>query len=238
MVRERGQKQGPNFGWLLLVYRVPSEPSNNRVSIWRDLKRHGVLYLQQCVCVLPRRRELKKALLDVRDKIASVGGSSNLFEIPHLAQQEEETLMAGFRDLTSKQYEEIVEECETKFIKEIEFEHFRKNYSFAEAEEISEDLEKIRGWFQRIQAHDWFSASGREKVEDWIRRCEIALEDFYSAVHAHSTEHASGPDAAELEHEIAQMNLLPAASEMLLPVSSENSTEVLSVEHRKSKKHS
>ena len=34
--------------WLVLVYRIPSEPASKRVAIWRDLKRTGALYLQQC----------------------------------------------------------------------------------------------------------------------------------------------------------------------------------------------
>lgn len=32
--------------WLLLVYRVPPEPSASRVGVWRDLKRIGALYLE------------------------------------------------------------------------------------------------------------------------------------------------------------------------------------------------
>ena len=39
--------------WVLLVYRVPTEPASRRVAVWRDLKRIGALYLQQCVCILP-----------------------------------------------------------------------------------------------------------------------------------------------------------------------------------------
>ncbi len=205
-------------GWLLLVYRVPSEPSNYRVSVWRDLKRIGVLYLQQCVCVLPRRRDLKQALADVRDKITKFGGSSNLFEITHLAAEEEAQLIAGLRDLTTKQYDEIIEECESKFVKEIEFEKFRQNYTFAEAEEIAQDLEKIRVWFVRVQEHDWFNAAGKEQVAQWIRRCESLLEDFYGQVHARAEAHSSGPDASELEHEIGTPGAAPAEQQGQPPI--------------------
>jgi hypothetical protein len=173
-------------GWLLLVYRVPSEPSNNRVSVWRDLKRTGALYLQQCVCVLPRRRELRAALRNVREKIAKFGGSSNLFELARLPEGEQEALRAGFRELAAKHYAEIVEECETKFVKEIEFEKSRQNYSFAEAEEIAHDLEKIRHWFARAEELVWFEAPGRAAVAAWLTRCEKLLEDFYGEVHAHA----------------------------------------------------
>src|SRR5947207_5057760 len=104
-------------GWLVLVYRVPPEPSSSRVGIWRDLKRIGALYLQQCVCVVPAHEALRGEFNAVRERVARLGGSSNLFDVPALPAEEEASLIAGFRDLVAKQYAEIVEECETKFVK-------------------------------------------------------------------------------------------------------------------------
>jgi hypothetical protein len=187
-------------GWLVLVYRVPSEPSSTRVAIWRDLKRAGAHYLQQCVCVLPRRPDLRAVVEGVREKIGRLGGSSNLFEVPWLAPEDEEVLIGGFRDLVAKQYDEIVEECETKFVKEVEFEYFRENYTFAEAEEIEQDLDKIRRWYARVRERDWFEAPGRQDVEDWIMRCEDLLEGFYVEVHARTSSSGSSPD----DHEVAR----------------------------------
>lgn len=184
-------------GWLVLVYRVPSEPSSNRVSVWRDLKRIGALYLQQCVCVVPARPDLRAEFTAVRERLTKLGGSSTLFEAPSMPAEDEATLVSGFRDLVAKQYAEIVEECESKFVKEIEFEHFRKNYSFAEAEEIEHDLEKIRRWFARVIERDWFAAPGRSEVEGWIERCAELLEGFYAACHAQASDETEGPDAAD-----------------------------------------
>ena len=39
--------------WLLLAYKVPREPSANRVYVWRKLKRLGAVALQDAVWVLP-----------------------------------------------------------------------------------------------------------------------------------------------------------------------------------------
>ena len=189
-------------GWLLLVYRVPSEPSSTRVAIWRDLKRAGAHYLQQCVCVLPHQVQTRAAIDAVRDKIGRLGGSSNLFEVPTLAPAEEEALIQGFRDLVAKQYAEIVEECETKFVKEIEFETFRENYTFAEAEEIEQDLEKIRRWHARVRSRDWFDAPGRAAVDDWIARCAELLEGFYVEVHTRTSGPGQSPDDHEVNHEV------------------------------------
>jgi len=40
-------------GWLLLVYRVPPEPSRLRSAVWRRLKSLGAIYLQNSAAALP-----------------------------------------------------------------------------------------------------------------------------------------------------------------------------------------
>jgi hypothetical protein len=180
--------------WLLLVYRVPTEPASKRVTIWRDLKRLGSLYLQQCVCILPDRPELRTELERIGEKIEAMDGEQTLFEIPRLRETDEQRIIGSFRTLRNNEYQEIVEECETKFVKEIEFEHFRQNYSFEEAEEIGQDLEKIRRWFDRIVTRDWFGAAGRREVEVWIERCAELLSEFEHEVYRRNPD--DDPDAA------------------------------------------
>jgi len=179
--------------WVLLVYRVPTEPASKRVSIWRDLKRMGALYLQQCVCILPRQEVLREELDRVTAKIPVMGGDYTMFDVPTLKPADEEKIISAFRALRDKEYAEIVEECETKFVKEIEFEHFRQNYSFEEAEEIGQDLEKIRRWYDRIVARDWFEAAGRDAVVGWIARCQELLNDFEGEVYRRTGD---GADSA------------------------------------------
>src|SRR5688572_18884210 len=106
-------------GWLLLVYKVPSEPSRVRVAVWRELKRLGALYLQQAVCILPNRPETAEGLAKVRERIEALEGTSYFFVLPAGDKAQDGGLVDGFRELAAKEYAEIVEECETKFIKEI-----------------------------------------------------------------------------------------------------------------------
>jgi len=169
--------------WILVVYRVPTEPASRRVTIWRDLKRLGALYLQQCVCILPRRDPVQEEISRIIAKIPALGGEYTRFDIPQLPPADEAKIVAAFRTLRDKEYAEIVEECETKFVKEIEFEHFRQNYTFEEAEEIGQDLEKIRRWYGRVVERDWFAAPGRAAVEDRIARCQELLNDFEQTVY-------------------------------------------------------
>lgn len=169
--------------WILLVYRVPTEPASRRVTIWRDLKRLGALYLQQCVCILPRRDDLSAEVSRITDKLTGMGGEFTRFELPSLPAGDDAKFVAAIRALRDKEYAEIVEECATRFVKEIEFERFRENYTFEEAEEIGQDLEKIRRWFRRIEDRDWFRADGRQAVESWIERCQTLLDDFEQDVY-------------------------------------------------------
>lgn len=169
--------------WLLLVYRVPSEPSNNRVSVWRELKRLGVLYLQQCVCIVPAFPDCVRGVQAVTSRIEALQGTYNLFQVRDVAAADQERLLVGFRQLSAKEYAEIIEECQTKFTKEIEFERFRQNFTYEEAEEIREDLEKIRRWFTRVTERDWFDAGMHEQVAAELQQCERLLEDFEQDVY-------------------------------------------------------
>jgi hypothetical protein len=181
-------------GWIVLVYRVPTEPASKRVAVWRDLKRMGALYLQQCVCILPDLPAVRDDLERVTTKIPEMEGEYTLFDVPLLADADATKIVAAFRLLRDKEYAEIIEECETKFVKEIEFEHFRQNYTFEEAEEIGQDLEKIRRWYARIVERDWFGASRREDVAVWVERCQELLNAFEHEVYARNSDDA--PDAS------------------------------------------
>ena len=139
-------------GWHLFVYRLPSKPSSARVAVWRDLRRLGALPLQQAVVALPADRGFEERLDAVEARVAAEGGSSYRFVVDGDARLE-----ADWNALRHQEYEEIVEECETKFEREIEFEIFRGNLTAGEAEEIEADLEKLRAWFARVDARDVFA---------------------------------------------------------------------------------
>ena len=83
-------------------------------------------------------------------------------------------------------------------MKEIEFEHFRHNYTYEEAEEIRMEFDKICTWFNRVEQRDWFGAPNREEARGWLRRCEALLEEFEAKVFELNATDANGA-RAELE---------------------------------------
>jgi Protein ChrB, N-terminal len=170
-------------GWHLFVYRLPSKPSSARVAVWRDLRRLGALPLQQAAVALPGGHGLGEQLDAVEARVAAEGGISYRFDVAADARLERE-----WNALRTQEYEEIVEECETKFEREIEFEIYRGNLTAGEAEEIEADLEKIRAWFGRVSERDVFGAPSRDRAEAAIARCAGLLEDFERRVYEAESE--------------------------------------------------
>ncbi len=196
MKQPRTVRRGAPLSWRVLIYRVPTEPASKRVAVWRDLKRLGALYLQQCVCILPDLPDVTRQVEEVAAKIPALGGETFLIHVPKLHAQDEARIVEAFRTQRANEYAEIIEECETKFVKEIEFEQFRQNYTFEEAEEIEQDLEKIRRWFERVLERDWFKAERRDEVEAWLARCQGLLARFEEEVY-HRQGGDSGSDSLE-----------------------------------------
>ena len=66
--------------WLLLLYKVPPEPTANRVSVWRKLKRLGVILLHDSVWVLPPSPRTIEELRWLAAEIRERGGEAMLWE--------------------------------------------------------------------------------------------------------------------------------------------------------------
>jgi len=168
--------------FMVLVYRMPAKPTAARVAVWRQLKKVGAIYLQQSVCVFPDHARLRKDLTPILERIATGKGEFHLLPLRGLDENENSKLIQQFQDQTSNHYQEIIENCEVNFTKEIEFETFRRNFTYEEAEEIRAEFEKIGAWYDRVVKRDWFGAPNQGKAKEWLNRCEKLLEEFESKV--------------------------------------------------------
>jgi hypothetical protein len=66
--------------WLLLLYKVPPEPTANRVSVWRKLKRLGAILLHDAVWVLPLSPRTIEELRWLAAEIRERGGDAMIWE--------------------------------------------------------------------------------------------------------------------------------------------------------------
>jgi hypothetical protein len=125
--------------WLLLVYRVPAEPSRLRAAVWRRIKNLGAIYLQSSAAALPASTAAEQAFRKLRSEIIDMSGTAILLWCEVLAGQTD--VVEQFQAARDGEYEEIVDKC-ADFIAGIEKERAAGHFSFAELEENEVDLIK------------------------------------------------------------------------------------------------
>jgi DNA-binding transcriptional regulator PaaX len=180
-----GGASEPDHGWLLLVYRVPSEPTRLRAAVWRRIKSMGAIYLQNSAAALPASVTAERGLRKLRSEILDMSGTAVLLSCSVLAGEPE--IRAAFQAARDDEYEEIVDKCED-FLAQVDKEYVAHHFSYAELEENEVDLVKLKNWLQRVHDRDVFGAAGRSAAESAVVTCEEKLEAYAARVYAEEAE--------------------------------------------------
>jgi hypothetical protein len=180
------------MGWVLLIYKVPSEPSKNRLQVWRRIRKTGAVYLQNGVCVLPAQPSALRLFRALAQRIDSFNGEAFLFQTGSVDEKVGRKLEDNFNGARNREYAELLEEA-ALFLLEIEQETARSNFTIEEVEEIEQDLKKLRRWAMQIKNQDWFSAPLGATVAAKLAECELALQQFIAR--AYESDQAAGERA-------------------------------------------
>lgn len=167
--------------WLILIYRVPSEPTRLRAAVWRRLRNLGAVYMQNSAAAAPRTPQNERAMRALRNEIVeSMAGKAFLVNVASLIGEND--LVNMFNEARNDEYEEILDKCRD-FHAGVEKEVREEHFTYGELEENEEDLGKLRGWFEKVKARDVLGAPMAEKVADELSRCAVRLEEFASQVY-------------------------------------------------------
>ena len=183
------EKEGER-GWFVLVYKLPSEPSRYRASVWRKLKAAGAVYLQNGVAALPDDPGGERTMRGVVREIREVGGTAHLFRGASVGVQE--GLEKTFDEARDAEYAEVLGRCRD-FHAELDKERGAGNFTFAELEENEEDLAKLEAWAGKIRARDRFGAPLFGEVERELVACREDLQAFAASVYEAADHGSAGP---------------------------------------------
>jgi hypothetical protein len=172
-------------GWLLLIYRVPPEPTRLRSTVWRRIKSLGAIYLQNSVAALPASPAAERSLRRLRREITDMSGTAMLMSTTVLAGESD--VRAAFQAARNAEYEEIVDKCED-FLRGVQKEYDENHFTYAELEENEVDLVKLKNWLAKIVERDVFGADGRAATERALELCEQSLEAYAAQVYAEEAE--------------------------------------------------
>lgn len=163
---------------LLVMYDVPEKPSRLKVSVWRKLKRLGGVYPKLSLCILPNAPEVREALSEILRDLREVGVAVMMVAEP-ISESDSSIVLNVLKAAKEREYREIAEECR-EFLEEVEANIKGGNVTQEEAEELAEAFDFLKEWYERVHGTDWVGAETGREVEELLKKCEKALEEFIS----------------------------------------------------------
>jgi hypothetical protein len=152
--------------WVLLVYRLPREPSRHRVAVWRKLRDLGALYLQDGVAALPEDAVTREQLEWLQLRVREAGGEATLWEARPGTMAEEAELVEAFRSSREEAYQTIIAEVE----------RLRRKAQMGGGD-LSEQLGKLEREFRAERRRDYFRSPLRLEAAGALKAAREAMRD-------------------------------------------------------------
>jgi hypothetical protein len=165
---------------LLLAVSTAGGSDSLRVQVWRRLRSLGGVYLQQSVCLLPARPELRREAGRLIAKVAAGGGTSRCLSITVDDPGELHRLVGEFNAARDGEYQELTAQAPS-LPEEISREIARGRATYVEVEECEAALERFERWLASIQGRDYFDAPCGAAARAAVQAGRVALAEFQAA---------------------------------------------------------
>jgi hypothetical protein len=153
--------------WVLLVYRLPREPSRHRVAVWRKLRDLGALYLKDGVAALPEDAVTREQLEWLQLRVREAGGEATLWEGRPGTVAEEAELVGDFRASREEAYRSIIAGAE----------RVRRKAQMGGGETLLEQLGKLEREFRAERRRDYFRSPLRGEAAAALKAAREAVRN-------------------------------------------------------------
>jgi hypothetical protein len=136
--------------WVLLAYRLPREPSAPRVTVWRKLRRLGVVQVLDGLVALPADARTREQLEWLADEVLEAGGEATVWLGRPGAAAQERALAERMAVAVSADYAAVVADAAAV---DGESEVVRRR-----------TVARLRRELQRIGRRDFFPPAERERA--------------------------------------------------------------------------
>jgi hypothetical protein len=134
--------------WVLLAYRLPREPSNPRVAVWRKLERLGVARLGDGLVALPADARTREQLEWLAEEILEAGGTSTVWLATPGGAAQERMIAQAMRAARAAEYRSVIDQA--------------RDAANGAAAERMRAARRLRGELRRIARRDFFPPPERE----------------------------------------------------------------------------
>lgn len=173
--------------WLVLVIKLPADPSRHRVAVWRELRRTGALSLGQGIWAVPEVPAFAEGVERALALAEGAGGQGVTLKASGRTPEDAARFREMFTAARSADWAEFLADC-GKFEEEIAKEIRNAKFTLAELEEEEQSLERLRRWHRDLTARDVFGAPEAAEATTRLRQCVTVCEDYaervFAALHA------------------------------------------------------
>jgi hypothetical protein len=172
--------------WLVLVVRVPAEPSRHRVAVWRELRRAGAVPLGQGCWAVPDVPAVGDRIARAAELARRGDGEVVVLQAAGRGQADVARLEQLFTEARQAEWAEFLADC-GKFDAEIDAEIAKGKFTLAELEEEEQSLDRLRRWHRELATRDVFGAPNADQAGQQLKHCTERLADYtdrvFRAVH-------------------------------------------------------
>jgi hypothetical protein len=145
MVAEVGSWQ-----WVLLMYRLPREPSTPRSAVWRRLRSLGVAQLADGLVALPADARTREQLEWVAEEVRAANGTASTWLAHPTSLGQQRALAAAMAEARAVEYRGVREQAEHVAAGE------------PSDAERARAVRRLRGELRRIRRRDFFPPAERD----------------------------------------------------------------------------
>lgn len=95
--------------WVMLVYRLPRDPSTPRITLWRKLRRLGVAQIRDGVVALPADPDNREQLEWLAEDVVQAGGEATMWLSEPATAAEGRQLADAMTERIDAEYRSIAE---------------------------------------------------------------------------------------------------------------------------------
>jgi hypothetical protein len=167
--------------WVVLLARVPAEPSRHRVAVWRELRRLGAVAIGQSVWALPDHQAATSGLDRIAELVARGNGELTVLEAAGRDQASRERLERLYVAARAAEWTEFRAEC-ARYLAEVDKEIAKGKLTVAELEEEEQSMERLRRWHRELRARDVLATPAAHAADQDLKACAAKLEDYTTQV--------------------------------------------------------
>jgi sugar phosphate isomerase/epimerase len=167
--------------WIVLLFRVPAEPSRHRVAVWRELRRTGAVSVGQSAWLAPAAPAFADGISRAVRLVEAAGGEAIVLDVSGRQPADSEQLATVYTAAREAEWTEFLAEC-GKCLAEIDAEIAKAKLTLAELDEEEQSLERLRRWHRELRLRDVLGAPSAADADRRLKACEAKLEDYTQRV--------------------------------------------------------